>query len=119
MDPETGAVLALASSPTYNAADVESLIKQTDSASGSELYNRATQALYAPGSTFKMVTLSTALQDGVTTEETEYQSPGVMEIGNAKVSNCLLYTSYAPAAPYDAGADLYGNGAAPYGSFAA
>ena len=87
MDPETGAVLALASSPTYNAADVESLIKQTDSASGSELYNRATQALYAPGSTFKMVTLSTALQDGVTTEETEYQSPGVMEIGNAKVSN--------------------------------
>ena len=65
MDPETGAVLALASSPTYNAADVESLIKQTDSASGSELYNRATQALYAPGSTFKMVTLSTALQDGV------------------------------------------------------
>ena len=34
-----------------------------------------------------MVTLSTALQDGVTTEETEYQAPGVMEIGNAKVSN--------------------------------
>ena len=87
MDPDTGAVLALASSPTYNAADVESLIKQADSASGSELYNRATQALYAPGSTFKMVTLSTALQDCVTTEETEYQSPGVMEIGNAKVSN--------------------------------
>ena len=67
MDPETGAVLALASSPTYNAADVESLIKQADSASGSELYNRATQALYAPGSTFKMVTLSTALQTSVKT----------------------------------------------------
>lgn len=91
LDPETGAVLALASSPTYDAQDVEQLIQQAAENSGgessSELYNRATQALYAPGSTFKMVTLATALQDGVATEETKYDSPGTMEIGNATVTN--------------------------------
>lgn len=90
MDPETGAVLALASSPTYAAQDVEALIQQAAEGGGessSELYNRATQALYAPGSTFKMVTLATALQDGVATEETLYDSPAEMDIGNAPVSN--------------------------------
>ena len=92
MDPETGAILALASSPTYDAADVEELIAQAaeqggESSSSSELYNRATQALYPPGSTFKMVTLATALEDGVADEDTIFDSPGQMDIGNAEVSN--------------------------------
>lgn len=85
MDPETGAVLAMASSPTYNAADFESVLS-----SGNEtdvLYNRATQALYAPGSTFKMLTLATALEHGVASEGTVYSSPGSMDIGNANVYN--------------------------------
>ena len=58
LNPETGAVYALASSPTFDAANYEELL--TAAADGgsdsSELFNRATQALYAPGSTFKMVT---------------------------------------------------------------
>ena len=91
MDPETGAVLALASAPTYNAADIESLIEQANAegadAGGSALYNRATQNLYAPGSTFKIITLATALQDGVATEDTVFSAPGTMDIGNAPVSN--------------------------------
>ncbi len=92
IDPETGAILALASSPSYDAADVEALIKQAaEQGSGgsdaSQLYNRATQALYPPGSTFKMVTLTTALEDGVAEEGTSFDSPGSMDIGNAEVSN--------------------------------
>ena len=92
IDPDTGAVLALASSPTYNAADVETLLAQASDSSAnsdvsSELYNRATQALYAPGSTFKIVTLATALQNDVATETTVYSSPGTMDIGNAAVTN--------------------------------
>ncbi|MDO4291518.1 MAG: penicillin-binding transpeptidase domain-containing protein, partial [Eggerthellaceae bacterium] len=90
MDPETGAVLALASSPTYDAADVETLIEQA-AASGtsdsSALFNRATQALYPPGSTFKMVTLATALEDGAAKETDTYDAPGSMDIGNAPVTN--------------------------------
>ena len=88
MDPETGAVLAMASSPTYSTADFESVIKASsnDSSSGS-LINRATQSLYAPGSTFKMVTLATALENNVADENTVFDSPGTMEIGGAAVTN--------------------------------
>ncbi|MBR5259816.1 MAG: FtsW/RodA/SpoVE family cell cycle protein [Eggerthellaceae bacterium] len=85
MDAETGAVFGLASSPTYDAADfVETIENSSDS---SALYNRATQALYAPGSTFKIVSLATALENGVATEETLFDSPGEIEIGNAMVTN--------------------------------
>lgn len=89
IDPETGAVLALASSPTYDAADVEDLLKETASgtSNSSALFNRATQALYSPGSTFKMVTLTTALENDIANESSAFNSPGKMEIGNAEVSN--------------------------------
>ncbi|WP_302962021.1 FtsW/RodA/SpoVE family cell cycle protein [uncultured Adlercreutzia sp.] len=89
MNPETGAVYALASSPTYDAANYEELLTNAaeNASDSSELYNRATQALYAPGSTFKMVTLAAALQDGIATEDTEYDSPGEIELGNAPVTN--------------------------------
>ena len=89
LNPETGAVYALASSPTFDAANYEELL--TAAADGgsdsSELFNRATQALYAPGSTFKMVTLAAALQDRIATADTTYDSPGEMDIGNAPVTN--------------------------------
>lgn len=89
MNPETGAVLALASSPTFDAADYEELLTAAsdNSSDSSELFNRATQALYAPGSTFKMVSLAAALQDGIATADTMYDSPGTMDIGNAPVTN--------------------------------
>lgn len=90
IDPQTGAVLALASSPTYNAQDIDSIMKEAAQATSGEssvLLNRATQALYSPGSTFKIVTLSSALKDGITTEDSIYESPASMDIGNAPVTN--------------------------------
>ena len=88
MDPETGAVLAMASSPTYDAADFESLLDAASKGStDSSMYNRATSALYAPGSTFKIVSLAAALENDVATESTQFDSPGTMEIGNAEVTN--------------------------------
>lgn len=90
MDPETGAVLALASSPTYDAGDIESLLEQAGSSTDnddSSLVNRATSALYAPGSTFKIVSLATALENNVASEDTVFSAPGTLEIGNAEVSN--------------------------------
>ncbi|MBQ9069087.1 MAG: FtsW/RodA/SpoVE family cell cycle protein, partial [Eggerthellaceae bacterium] len=84
LDPTTGAVLALASSPTYDASGFEWMLEQGE---GDALYNRATQALYAPGSTFKIVTLATALDNNIASEDTVFESPGSMEIGNASVYN--------------------------------
>lgn len=91
IDPTTGAVLAMASSPTYDVADVDSVLQAAASGGNNDdsaqLMNRATQGLYAPGSTFKMVTLAAALQNGVATEDTQFASPSEMEIGNAPVTN--------------------------------
>lgn len=90
IDPTTGAVLGMASSPTYDAANVGAVMEASSSAGSagsSELLNRATQALYAPGSTFKIVSLTAALEDGVATESTVYDSPAELDIGNAPVTN--------------------------------
>ena len=90
IDPETGAVLALASSPSYNASDIESIL--SSGSDSSALYNRATQALYSPGSTFKMVSLTTVLENNVATESSVFSSPGEMTIGNGKVNNFGNYS---------------------------
>lgn len=95
IDPNTGAVLGMASSPTYDAAQIESLIEQaaaSGSSDDSTLFNRATQAVYAPGSTFKIVSLATALESGVADESTTYDAPGTMDIGNAPVTNFDEYS---------------------------
>ena len=91
MDPETGAVLAMASSPTYDASDVESILS-SGSSNSSALYNRATQALYSPGSTFKIVSLTTALENNIATETSTFSSPGEITIGNGKVNNFDNYS---------------------------
>ncbi len=58
MDPKTGEVLALANYPTFNP---NSFGKYTDD----DRKNRAVQDVYEPGSTFKIVTASAAIQEGV------------------------------------------------------
>lgn len=85
LDPRSGATLAMASSPTFTYDQVGSLLA-SDDGSG-PLYNRATQALYAPGSTFKALTLAVGLQERVATLDSVYSSPGTMDIGNAAVTN--------------------------------
>ena len=83
LDPKTGAVLAKASSPTYTVDNLEAAMQGTSG----ELLDRTTQALYAPGSSFKAVTLAAALDSGTATlDQTVYAGPSV-EIGGAEVSN--------------------------------
>ena len=88
LDPTTGAVLAMASSPTYEPARVD---EQWDALSaagtGAALVNRASSSLYPPGSTFKVVTLAAALESGVATEDTVYTGPASIDIGGAPVTN--------------------------------
>ena len=49
--------------------------------------DRATQTLYTPGSTFKIVSLAAALDSGVATLDSTYRAPASIEIGGAKVTN--------------------------------
>ena len=66
LDPRTGRVRVMVSSPSYNPNDVEQNFGRiekirADCRPASPLLNRATQGLYPPGSTFKVVTASAAL----------------------------------------------------------
>ncbi len=85
LDPSTGAVLAKASSPTFDNSNPEEALSGDDD--DSSLYDRATQALYTPGSTFKVVTLAAALETGTATLDTVYSAPSSIEIGGADVTN--------------------------------
>jgi peptidoglycan glycosyltransferase len=81
LEPSTGRVLVLASTPTYDANLVErnfEAIERIQGAcrSGDALFNRATEGLYAPGSTFKVVTMAAALDRGGYSLGSTFIDPG-------------------------------------------
>jgi penicillin-binding protein A len=78
LDPRTGEVLVLASSPTYDASPVanpdtaEKAFNQLRASDSLPLLPRATQGQYVPGSVFKIITALAALDSGAVTPETTY-----------------------------------------------
>lgn len=87
LDPRSGAVLAWTSAPTFDNTNIQAAIEAANASGGADtsMYDRATLALYTPGSTFKVLTLASALENGLATLDTTYDSPGRMEIGGADV----------------------------------
>lgn len=87
LDPRSGAVLAWASAPTFDNTNIQAAIEAANASGGADtsMYDRATLALYTPGSTFKVLTLASALENDLATLDTTYDSPGRMEIGGADV----------------------------------
>lgn len=78
MDPYTGEILALASYPTFNP-------NLPGDASPDQRRNTATQAVYEPGSTFKIVTAAAAIQEGVIEAgDMVDTNPGWIKIGGRK-----------------------------------
>ena len=95
VDPNTGDVLALASAPEYDPNDFmpavpakiwNALLKDE----ARPLYNRATGGEYAPGSTFKPVTLLAALHSGKVAADTRFTCPGYFDLGSARF-RCWLH----------------------------
>ncbi|MCW2956334.1 MAG: Peptidoglycan glycosyltransferase [Thermoleophilia bacterium] len=70
LTPKTGEIQVMASSPTFAPGDVENDFTRILERRDSPLLNRATQARYAPGSTFKLVTAAAALESGVEPDRT-------------------------------------------------
>ncbi|HZU19588.1 MAG TPA: penicillin-binding protein 2 [Gaiellaceae bacterium] len=95
LNPTTGAVYVMASSPGFDPNKIESArgyasILRSPSAcpgSSSPLLNRATQGLYPPGSTFKTVTAAAALDSGVYTPSSRFYDPGYCVEYGQRVSN--------------------------------
>jgi penicillin-binding protein 2 len=92
LDPRDGSVLALATNPTYNPNDFVNGIS-TDKYNGylndpnHPLNDRTIQGLYAPGSTFKMVTAVAGLGAGVINPNTYFDDTGGLKVGQTFFKN--------------------------------
>ena len=87
LDPVTGAVIANASAPSYEASRVEEDWQTLSHDSDAPLLDRPLQGLYAPGSSFKVVTAAAALQTGVTTPARMFVDTGTYVVYGGKVTN--------------------------------
>jgi len=87
IDVNTGDILSLVSVPNYDSnifsgeVDDEALQQLLDNPARPML-NHAIAEMYAPGSTFKQITGSAALQEGVANAGTEIFSPGYLDVEN-------------------------------------
>lgn len=92
LDPRSGKVLVMASSPSYDPNLVESDFAKIDAIRAdcrpaAPLLNRASAGLYAPGSTFKVVTASAALESKRYTPSSSFVDPGYCTVYGKRVNN--------------------------------
>jgi peptidoglycan glycosyltransferase len=88
IDPRTGAILAMVSTPSYdparlsshNAKSIQAYYKQLQSDPGDPLLDRAISQTYPPGSTFKVITSAAALSSGKYTPDTSIPAPTVLDL---------------------------------------
>ena len=91
LDPKTGAVLAMVTSPSYDANEIASHDIEAANKSWTALAkdntrplaNRAAREIYPPGSTFKLVTAAAALEDGMS-PDTKVASPNRLKLPNTE-----------------------------------
>jgi peptidoglycan glycosyltransferase len=80
IEPSTGEVKVMASNKPYDPNRIPDEIGQLyKDKLGTPLLDRATQGLYPPGSTFKVVTAAAGLQSGLITPESTIDAPGSIE----------------------------------------
>jgi penicillin-binding protein 2 len=87
LDPESGEILAINSTPAYDPNDFTGGVEATvwdrlRNDPETPLMNRVIQGQYAPGSLFKVVTALAALEEGVITPSSTFYCPGYLSIYN-------------------------------------
>jgi len=93
MDPHTGRVIAAASYPSYDPSlfiggiSVADYQKLTRPGAGDPLVGRAIAGQYAPGSTFKLISLSDNIGTGAMTLDGQYPCPGSVNIDGRTKTN--------------------------------
>jgi cell division protein FtsI (penicillin-binding protein 3) len=78
MDPRTGAILALANWPQAN-------VSSPSTSSQEDLEDRAVGFDYEPGSTFKVVAVSGAMEDGLITPTTPFNIPDEIQVADRTI----------------------------------
>ncbi|MGX7679182.1 penicillin-binding transpeptidase domain-containing protein [Jatrophihabitans sp. DSM 45814] len=93
MDPHTGRVIAAASYPTYDPSEfvggisVADYQKLVDPSANAPLVGRAIAGQYAPGSTFKLISLSDDFGTGAMTPDGTYPCPGSLNVDGRTKTN--------------------------------
>jgi len=85
MDPRTGEILAMASWPLLDPNNYESWLLQDEEEKS--VINPAASGLFEPGSTFKILTMAAALNEGVVEPEDTYLDTGEIEVGGVVIRN--------------------------------
>ena len=87
----SGEVLALASYPTYDLSPFNEDYDELVADERLPMFNRATQGIYAPGSTFKMCTAVAALESGIITPSSIIQDRGIYTYYRDPQPMCWVY----------------------------
>lgn len=92
LDPRTGKVRVMASSPSFDPNLIEKNFAQisrieADCEPAAALLNRASAGLYVPGSTFKVVTAASALESKKFEPESSFEDPGYCTVYGKRVNN--------------------------------
>jgi penicillin-binding protein 2 len=93
MNVHTGEVVALGSQPSFDPNTFSKVIKASDYKrlsdpnNGAPLTNRAIQAGYPTGSTYKLITATAALEGGIITPDTVQYDPGSLKVGGVTFKN--------------------------------
>ncbi len=95
MEPSTGKILGMVSKPDFDPNTLAANWSQiTGEGSDSVLVNRATQGLYPPGSTFKLITMLEYLREHKNDYgQYHYICDGTYELGNNTI-NCVRTTAH-------------------------
>jgi penicillin-binding protein A len=90
IEPSSGAIKVMASNKPYDPNRIPYEYPQLNRGANlieTPLLNRATQGLYPPGSTFKVVTAAAGLESGTITPETTIDAPGTLEVEGTPLQN--------------------------------
>ena len=103
IEPATGEILALVSSPTYDPSVLVGRERGKNYAKltrdpANPLFDRAIMAMYPPGSTFKPTQGLIFLEEGIITPETNYPCTGGFVVGGLRVG-CHAHPSPLPLIP--------------------
>jgi len=92
LDPRTGKVRVMASSPSFDPNLAEERFDEisqitADCAPAAALVNRASAGLFVPGSTFKVITTAAALESRKFKPESSFYDPGYCTVYGKRVNN--------------------------------
>lgn len=85
IEPDTGKILTMVSKPDFDPNNISQVIEETQNTDSSCLLNRATQGLYPPGSTFKVLTALEYVRENPAYNSYSYECTGEDEFDGVSI----------------------------------